>query len=123
MSILPAPPASGAFAKFPNVGDEVVGHLLEVRGDGSTMQGEPCPLLVIDTSDGPVKVTCAQTELWAKTVELYTAGKLTPGIRIKVTHTSVERRPNGHTLKHFDIKTGDPDPAYTAKNAATNDDF
>lgn len=123
MTILPTPPASGAFAKFHNEGDSVVGHLLEVRGDGSTMQGEACPLLVIDTDEGPIKVTCAQQELWSTTVELYNAGKLTPGCRIRVTYTKSERRPNGHTLKRWEVKTGDADPAYAAKAAEADEPF
>lgn len=119
MTILPPPPASGAFMKFADKGDTVTGHLLEVRGDGSTMQNEPCPLLVIDTGNGEiVKVTCSQAQLWSKTVDLHRAGELTPGRRIKVTLVDVERRPNGHTLKHFDIRTADADPAYVPAAAS-----
>jgi len=119
---LPAPPPSGAFAKFATKGDKVVGHLLEVRGDGSTMNGEPCPLLVIDTGDDTVKITCSQAQLWSKTVELHTAGTLVPGRKIKVELTDIERRPNGRTLKHFAIDVKD-DPDYQAKVAAQDEDF
>lgn len=112
MSILPNPPASGSFVKFADKGDTVSGHILEIRGDGSTMQNEPCPLLVIDTGDEVVKVTCSQAQLWTKTVELHKAGELEVGKRIRITLSDVERRPNGHTLKHFDIKLGAADPAY-----------
>ena len=112
MDILPAPPASGSFVKFADKGDTIAGHILDIRGDGSTMQNEPCPLLVIDTGTEVVKVTCSQAQLWTKTVELHKAGELAVGKRIRITLSDVERRPNGHTLKHFEIKVGAGDPAF-----------
>lgn len=116
---LPKPPASGAFVKFADKGDSVTGHVLEIRGDGQTMGGEACPLLVLDTGDEQVKVTCSQAQLWSKTVTAVEAGELAVGKRVRITLSDVERRPNGHTLKHFEIKVAEADPAFVASAAAS----
>lgn len=120
---LPKPPASGAFVKFNDKGDSVTGHVLEIRGDGTTMAGEPCPLIVLDNGDEQVKVTCSQAQLWSKTVDMVTSGELAVGKRVRITLSDIERRPNGRTLKHFDIKVAEPDPAYAAKAAAADEPF
>lgn len=120
---LPKPPASGAFVKFNDKGDSVTGHVLEIRGDGTTMNGDPCPLIVLDVDGETVKVTCSQAQLWSKTVDLVTAGELTEGKKVRITLSDIERRPNGRTLKHFTIDVKDGEPAFAAKVAAQDDDF
>lgn len=120
---LPTPPAGGSFVSFKNVGDSVTGHVVEISGNGKTMQGEPCPLVVLDVDGALMNVTCSQTQLWSKTVASVEAGELAVGKRAKFTYTQNEARPGGKTLKHFDIKVGEPDPAFASRAAAQAEPF
>ena len=121
---LPKAPVSGNFASFKEVGDTVAGHVIDINGDGTTFAGEKCPQVVLETADGAhITVTCGQAQLWSKTVTAVESGELAIGKRAKFTLTDVERRPNGRTLKHFEIKTAEPDPAFAATAASRDEDF
>jgi hypothetical protein len=116
---LPKPAVSGSFATFKEIGDSYAGHVVDINGDGTTFSGEKCPQVVLDTADGIITVTCGQAQLWSKTVASVEANELAVGKRAKFTLTQVEKRPNGRTLKHFEIKVADADPAFVPSGPAS----
>lgn len=92
--------AGGEYVKFENVGDSVAGTITAIRShrfdDGSVA---PQVLLTTDTGEERT-VTAGQIKL--KT-ELVTQ-RPEPGDHITITHTEVEKRSGGKTLKHFDVR-------------------
>lgn len=112
-SISDLPPISGgAYAKWESPGAKVTGHILSVSGDGTKIDGTPCPLLVIDTGAGVVNVSCSQWDLDTKVRAEDKAGRLVPGRRIAIEFTGVEARPGGKTKKVFSLKTADGAAGY-----------
>lgn len=100
MSIWDDPSLStGDYVKFENVGDEIVGTILDVSVHTWPEDGSKSPKLVIDTTDGERVLTAGQVQLKVKLAE----ARPEAGDRIKIVHTSVEKRSGGKTLKHFDV--------------------
>ncbi len=87
------------YVKFENPGDTIAGIVRAVqvhRWD----DGTACPKLVIETDDGDEKaLTASQMRLKAILAEQ----RPEAGDHIVVTFSSVEKRPGGKTLKHFDV--------------------
>ena len=104
----PSLATSSDFVRFENVGDEVVGDVLNV-GLHTWPDGKVSAQLTIRTDDGnDVTMTAGQVRLAAALRE----EKPEAGDRIKVKFTEVEKRPGGKTMKHFDVQV--------AKGAAKN---
>ena len=106
----------GEFVKFENVGDTVSGTVNAVRAhrfdDGSVA---PQVLITTDTGDERT-VTAGQVRLKAELA----AQRPEPGDHITITHTEVEKRSGGKTLKHFSVQVnrGGIPAAATATQAA-----
>ena len=114
---------SGAYAKWENVGDTIVGDVIG-KGLGTDLQGQPIPQIVLRTDSGDeVTVSASQAQLKSKLME----ARPNVGDRVKITYTKSEKRDGGKTLKHFDVvvKTGGAKtmPTEEAKAAAAADDF
>lgn len=90
----------GEFVKFENPGDTVSGTVTAVRAHRFD-DGSVAPQVLITTDDGEERtITAGQIRL--KT-ELATQ-RPEPGDHVTITHTEVEKRSGGKTLKHFEVK-------------------
>lgn len=95
----------GAWVKFENVGDQVIGVIKEVR-DGRTFDGNPCPELVIEDEDGDERIiTASQVKLGRIIVEKAPQA----GNKIRITYSGVgDAMPGKAPPKLFevDVKEG-----------------
>lgn len=90
----------GEFVKFENVGDTVSGTINAVRAHRFD-DGSVAPQILLTTDDGEERtVTAGQVRLKA---ELATQ-RPEPGDHVTITHTEVEKRSGGKTLKHFSVQ-------------------
>jgi hypothetical protein len=89
--------SGGDFVKFENVGDTVTGTITAIRG-GTDFNGNPCPVIDLDTADGARTVTCAQANLKAQIV----AKRPTVGSSITITYAKQTKVEKG-MRKDFDI--------------------
>lgn len=107
----------GEFVKFENVGDTVSGTINAVRAHRFD-DGSVAPQILLTTDDGEERtVTAGQVRLKA---ELATQ-RPEPGDHVVITHTEVEKRSGGKTLKHFSVQVtrgGKPAGAPAAAPAA-----
>lgn len=100
---------SGDYFKFNNVGDQIVGIVKEVR-EGRTFNGEPCPELVLETTDeegntDEKTVTASQVRLKAVLAEK----RPQAGDKIRITYSGVgDASPGKAPPKEFtvDVKPG-----------------
>jgi hypothetical protein len=98
--------SSGDFMKWENPGeDAVVGRVLAISPKGgTTFDGDPCPLIVVEKDDGEeVKITLAQANL----VRVVAAARPEVGDRVAISFDAVEKVDKG-TLKKFscEVKRG-----------------
>jgi hypothetical protein len=93
---------SGDFVKFATIGDAVAGTITGVRA-GQDFNGNPCPVLDLDTADGPRTVTCGQANLKSQIVAL----KPSVGQAISIAYVKDEKAEKG-MKKVFEIKVGQP---------------
>lgn len=89
------------YFKFENPGDTITGEIVglsKTTFPGDTKPQPQISLMVAGDTE-PTTVTAGQVQLKTKLAELE------PGIGdvLTITHTEVERRPGGKTLKHFDV--------------------
>jgi hypothetical protein len=115
--------SNGEFIKFENVGDQVVGNILDISIK-TWDDGKKSPQLVLACDDGEERIlTAGQIQLKTKLAEL----RPSVGDRIKIVHTSVEKRAGGKTLKHFDVAIAGakaaPVPVATAADFADEPPF
>lgn len=107
----------GEFVKFENVGDTVSGTVNAVRAHRFD-DGSVAPQVLLTTDDGEERtVTAGQVRLKAELA----AQRPEPGDHITITHTDVEKRSGGKTLKHFTVQVtrgGKPAAAATPATAA-----
>lgn len=90
----------GEFVKFENVGDTVSGTVNAVRAHRFD-DGSVAPQVLITTDNGDERtVTAGQVRLKAELA----AQRPEPGDHITITHTEVEKRSGGKTLKHFSVQ-------------------
>jgi hypothetical protein len=97
--------SSGDYAKFDNVGDQVVGIIKEVR-EGKDFNGNPCPELVLET-DGGAEITVTAGQVLLKAALAEKAPQVADKIRI--TYSGVgQAKPNKAPAKEFtvDVKEG-----------------
>lgn len=106
----------GEFVKFENVGDSISGTVNAVRAHRFD-DGSVAPQILLTTDAGEERtVTAGQVRLKA---ELATQ-RPEPGDHVTITHTEVEKRSGGKTLKHFKVEVrhgGAPAPAPTQAQA------
>lgn len=106
----------GEFVKFENVGDTISGTVNAVRAHRFD-DGSVAPQILLTTDGGEERtVTAGQVRLKA---ELATQ-RPEPGDHVTITHTEVEKRSGGKTLKHFKVEVrhgGAPAPAPTQAQA------
>ena len=92
----------GTYASFKNIGDEVVGRIEAFSLDGGTdFDGNACPMLVLATTDGIVKITGSQASLRRQFTELAT--RLAVGHGCRVTYDSDYQTKHGTSGKSFAI--------------------
>lgn len=90
----------GEFVKFENVGDTVTGTVNAVRAHRFD-DGSVAPQVLITTDTGEERtITAGQVRLKAELA----AQRPEPGDHITITHTEVEKRSGGKTLKHFTVQ-------------------
>lgn len=90
----------GEFVKFENVGDTISGTVNAVRAHRFD-DGSVAPQILLTTDAGEERtVTAGQVRLKA---ELATQ-RPEPGDHVAITHTEVEKRSGGKTLKHFTVQ-------------------
>lgn len=96
---------TGAYVKFENVGDQVIGVVKEVR-EGRTFKGNPCPELVLEDESGEERiVTAGQVMLRAALAERQPQ----PGDKVRIIYSGVgEAKPGQAPPKLFsvDVKKG-----------------
>lgn len=89
----------GEFVKFENVGDTISGTINAVRAHRFD-DGSVAPQILLTSDSGEERtVTAGQVRLKA---ELATQ-RPEPGDHVTITHTEVEKRSGGKTLKHFTV--------------------
>ena len=90
--------STGDYIKFENVGDSVVGDILDVSlhqwDDGSKS-----PKLVLDCNGEEKILTAGQVRLKAALAE----ERPEVGDKISIKFTELEKRSGGKTLKHFEV--------------------
>lgn len=111
---------AGSYASFKTIGDEVVGRIEAFSLDGGEdFDGNPCPLLVLATTDGLVKVTGSQASLRRQFAELAT--RLAVGHGCRVTYASDYETKHGTRGKAFVIGVT-PRPVAPVVNTVNDDD-
>lgn len=104
----------GEFVKFENVGDTVSGTVNAVRAHRFD-DGSVAPQVLLTTDGGEERtVTAGQVRLKAELA----AQRPEPGDHITITHTEVEKRSGGKTLKHFSVQVNRGGAAPAAAPAA-----
>lgn len=109
---------SGEYQKFENVGDRVAGILTKVE-EGRDFNGNPCPVLHIETDSGEERtVTASQVMLKSALAEQAPQ----PGDKVRITYSGIgDAKPGKAPAKLFtvEVKRG---PFETAKKSAPADD-
>lgn len=109
-----APSGESDYITFDHPGDTVTGTITELRKH-TWNDGSSSPQIVLLLDSGATKtVTAGQVRLRTKLAELNPQ----IGDVLTITHTEVERRPGGKTLKHFDVKVGNTTSAAAAARPA-----
>ena len=90
--------SGGTFVKFDVKGSTISGTVTSVR-IGTDYNGNPCPVIDLETSDGPRTVTCGQANLRSQISEL----KPKVGDDLTITYKGDEKAALG-TKKIFVIK-------------------
>jgi hypothetical protein len=96
------PRGDGSFIRWTDPGQKVVGTIVEM-GVGTDINGNPCPQLTVNTTDGDVIVTCSQAQLRSKIIEIHKTSTINVGDKIAIIYTNNENRAGGKTLKCFDV--------------------
>lgn len=103
----------GDYVKWDTEGKVVTGTVV-AYGDaaGTTIQGEPCPELTVETTDGDLAtISASQTALGRA---LMSAG-LQKGDLVRIEYTGDATTKKGNTVKQFDVKlkrgNGTPAPS------------
>lgn len=92
--------AGGEFVKFENPGDSIAGTITAIRSHRFE-DGSVAPQVLLTTATGEERtVTAGQVRLKAELV----TQRPEVGDHITITHTEVEKRSGGKTLKHFDVR-------------------
>lgn len=89
---------SSEFVSFKTIGDTVTGKVTGVRV-GQDFNGNPCPVVDLETSNGPRTVSAGQANLKAQIVQLRPA----VGDGITITYDRDEKAEKGNK-KMFAIK-------------------
>lgn len=91
--------SAGDYKRWETIGDNVVGKVLAISPKGgTTFDGDPCPLVVIEQDDGEeVKVTLAQANL----VRTVAAARPEVGDRVAISYVELKKVDKG-TLKMFE---------------------
>ena len=96
---------TSGFVKFAEIGDKAEGVITAVRV-GTDFNELPCPVLDIETADGPRTISCGQAALKGTIRELGAKGEVRVGRHISVTYTGDVPAAKGKK-KVFDIKITD----------------
>lgn len=91
---------SGDYWKADEIGARIAGTIVRV-GLGTDFNGNACPQLVIETTEGDKTVNCGQANLKAQMMTLEPRPK--PGDKIQITYTGNQKAAKGD-LKIFEIK-------------------
>ncbi|CAB5216887.1 hypothetical protein UFOVP199_2 [uncultured Caudovirales phage] len=86
------------FIKFENPGDTVTGTVVSIRAHQFD-DGKVVPQIILNTADGERTVTAGQVQLKA----LLADKRPEVGDTLTITHTEIEKRSGGKTLKHFTV--------------------
>lgn len=96
---------SGQFVKFATIGDSITGTITGLRV-GQDFNGAPCPVIDVDTANGPQTISCGQAALKATVRDLGAKGEVRIGRTITVTYTGDIKAEKG-MKKVFDVKLTD----------------
>lgn len=119
------PRGDGSYIRWNDPGQQVVGTIVEM-GVGNDINGNPCPQLTINTTDGDVIVTCSQAQLRSKVIEIHKTVTIRVGDKFAIVYTGNENRAGGKTLKCFDVShkpQGTPAPENTTAKPNAADLF
>lgn len=94
--------SGGTFAKFDAIGDEYVGRIASFSLDaGTDFNSDPCPQLVLETTEGVVKINGSQAALRRLMTDYAT--RLIVGHGCRVTHDATYTTKAGTSGKSFQI--------------------
>ena len=94
--------SSGSYASFKSIGDSYTGRIAAFDLEGGTdFDGNTCPQLVLETTDGVIKVTGSQASLRRQFVELAT--RLAIGHGCRITYDSDYETKHGTKGKSFAV--------------------
>ena len=92
----------GTYAKFEKIGDTFAGRIAAFDPEGgTTFDGDPAPVLVLETADGIVRITGSQANLRRKFTEFAT--RLVPGHGAQVTYSGDYETTHGTRGKEFTL--------------------
>jgi hypothetical protein len=103
-------PAGANFAKWNEPGDRVFGEVVEVTR-GETIDGDPCPQIVIAATETGEELTVTASQAQLKNELLRQRPRV--GDTVDITYTGVDTT-GGRTLKQFSVAVapaGDERPA------------
>jgi hypothetical protein len=108
---------NGAWVKFDNEGDKVVGRILNIREHIFDSDKGPVPIIDLDTGEEePVSLSCAAVNLRGLMAELAPQAGDRIGVKL-IGHERLPGRPQ--PLKKFDVRilekapTKDPEPEFS----------
>jgi hypothetical protein len=95
---IPELQSTSAYVKFENPGDTVTGTVINISAH-KWDDGSVSPQILLQTADGQQTVTAGQVRLKAMLAER----RPEVGDTLTITHTEVEKRAGGKTLKLWDV--------------------
>ena len=95
---IPELQSTSAYVKFENPGDSVTGTVINISAH-KWDDGSVSPQILLQTADGQQTVTAGQVRLKAMLAER----RPEVGDTLTITHTEVEKRAGGKTLKLWDV--------------------
>lgn len=101
---------SGDFWKADQIGAQIAGVVVRI-GLGTDFNGNACPQIVLETTDGEKTVNCGQANLKAQMMALNPRPK--PGDKMRITFSSTEKATKGD-IKIFTIEHKVAEPVATS---------
>jgi len=108
---------NGDWITFANVGDSAVGTVKGIRR-GKDFNGNPCPELLIETSDGEKTITVGQVMLKAALAD----ERPQVGDKIAIVYSGVgDAKPGKAPAKLFEVKVQKSDVPFTTSGVSADD--
>lgn len=98
---------SGQFVKWETVGQFVEGTVAAFSLDGGKdFDGNACPEITLDTTDGLQTVTCAQASI--KRIAMSNSEKFVAGAKCRITYSGTYESKSGTPGKEFKVGIAPP---------------